>query len=74
MPGVERVGELKARVFGPGIYVECKVSVDGGLTVAEGPRIGKRVKAAIMRAVPGCRTSWCTWTRIPVWRKTGSTG
>lgn len=55
VPGVERVGELKARVFGPGIYAECKVSVDGGLTVAEGHRIGKRVKAAIMRAVPGCR-------------------
>lgn len=55
VPGVEEVGDLRARVFGPGIYAECKVSVDGRLTVAEGHRIGKRVKAAIMGAVPECR-------------------
>lgn len=55
VPGVQVVGELKARVFGPGIYAECKVSVDGNLTVAQGHRIGKRVKGAIMRAVPECR-------------------
>lgn len=53
--GVREVGELKARVFGPAIYVDCKVSVDENLTVAEGHRIGKRVKAAVMRAVPECR-------------------
>ncbi|MBP2019654.1 cation diffusion facilitator family transporter [Symbiobacterium terraclitae] len=53
--GVREVGELKARVFGPAIHVDCKVSVDEDLTVAEGHRIGKRVKAAIMRAVPECR-------------------
>jgi len=55
VPGVQMVGELKARVFGPGIYAECKVSVDGNLTVAQGHRIGKQVKAAVMRAVPECR-------------------
>lgn len=55
VPGVREVGDLRARVFGPGIYAECKVSVDAGLTVAEGHRIGKRVKEAVMRAVPGCR-------------------
>lgn len=55
VPGVREVGELRARVFGPGIYAECKVSVDGGLTVAEGHRIGKRVKEAILQAVPECR-------------------
>jgi len=55
VPGVRAVDDVKARVFGPAIYVDCKVSVDAHLTVAEGHRIGKRVKAAIMRAVPECR-------------------
>ncbi|MFZ5825428.1 MAG: cation diffusion facilitator family transporter [Bacillota bacterium] len=52
--GVESVDEIKARVFGPGIYVDCKVSVNGDLTVAEGHRIGKRVKEAVMESVPQC--------------------
>lgn len=53
--GVRTVGELKARVLGPSIHVDCKVSVDGSLTVAEGHRIGKRVKEAILAAVPEAR-------------------
>jgi len=53
--GVCVVGDLKARIFGPSIHVDCKVSVDSALTVAEGHRIGKRVKAAILKAVPEVR-------------------
>ncbi|MFZ5818111.1 MAG: cation diffusion facilitator family transporter, partial [Bacillota bacterium] len=55
VPGVLSLDEVKARVFGPGIYVDCKVGVEGDLTVAEGHRIAKRVKARVMRAVPACR-------------------
>lgn len=53
--GVYGIDEIKARVFGPGINVDCKVSVDADLSVAEGHRIGKRVKEAVLAAVPECR-------------------
>lgn len=55
VPGVRRVDDLKARIFGPFIHVDCKISVDGEQSVAEGHRIGKRVKAALLAAVPTCR-------------------
>ena len=52
---VRAVDEIKARVFGPGLYVDCKVSVDAELSVAEGHRIAKQVKESVMEAVPACR-------------------
>lgn len=50
--GVIRVDRVKARVFGSGIYVDCKIKVDGDLTVREGHRIAGRVKEAVRRSVP----------------------
>ena len=45
--GVVSVDEVKARIAGAGIYVDCKVCVNAQLTVAEGHKIAHRVKAAI---------------------------
>lgn len=53
--GVVSVDAVKARVFGSGIYVDCKVSVKGGATVAEGHRIAGAVKRAVLSAVPQSR-------------------
>lgn len=50
--GVVSVDEVKARMHGSGIYVDCKVCVDADLTVAEGHRIAGRVKHAIREDVP----------------------
>jgi len=50
--GVLAVNQIKARVSGAGIFVDCKVQVDGRLTVEEGHRIAGRVKAAVRGAVP----------------------
>lgn len=54
-PGVLVVHEVKARIFGPSLYVDCKVGVNAALTVAQGHRIAKRVKESIMAAVPATR-------------------
>lgn len=48
--GVVSVDEVKARIAGAGIYVDCKVCVNAQLTVAEGHKIAHRVKAAIREA------------------------
>ncbi len=56
-PGVLVLHEVKARIFGPSIYVDCKVGVNAGLSVADGHRIAKRVKEAVMRAVPETRNT-----------------
>lgn len=53
--GVVSVDELKARLFGAGIYVDCKVCVPAQLTVEEGHRIAHEVKEACRGAVPGVR-------------------
>lgn len=53
--GVVSVDQVKARVFGAGIYVDCKVCVDAQLTVEEGHWIAGRVKEAIFTAVPASR-------------------
>ncbi|HYF92743.1 MAG TPA: cation diffusion facilitator family transporter [Symbiobacteriaceae bacterium] len=53
--GVVSVDEVKARVFGAGIYVDCKVCVAADLSVEEGHRIGKRVKDACREAVAEVR-------------------
>ncbi|MGE5673486.1 MAG: cation diffusion facilitator family transporter [Mycobacterium leprae] len=50
--GVQQVDEVKARLFGSGIYVDCKIAVDCMLTVEAGHRIAGRVKRAIREAVP----------------------
>lgn len=55
VPGVQRVDELKARLFGAWIYVDCKIAVDGGLTVAEGHRISALVKERVLEAGPNVR-------------------
>lgn len=49
--GVVSVDEVRARIFGAGIYVDCKVCVDADLTVEEGHRIAKRVKDACRSTV-----------------------
>lgn len=49
--GVISVDEVKARIFGAGVYVDCKVCVDADLTVEEGHRIAHEVKAAMRGAV-----------------------
>ena len=53
--GVRRIDELKARAFGAGVYVDCKVAVDGRLTVEEGHRIAGQVRHAVRAAVSGVR-------------------
>lgn len=53
--GVVRIDEIKARIFGAGVFVDCKVRVDANLTVARGHEIAGTVKTAIRRAVPACR-------------------
>jgi cation diffusion facilitator family transporter len=53
--GVLSVDEVKARIFGSGIYVDCKICVDEDLTVAEGHRIAHRVKEAMRGAVDDVR-------------------
>ncbi|HWI61040.1 MAG TPA: cation diffusion facilitator family transporter [Symbiobacteriaceae bacterium] len=53
--GVVNVDEIKARIFGAGIYVDCKICVKADLTVEEGHRIGKRVKEACRSAVEEVR-------------------
>ncbi len=52
VPGVQALDELKARLFGAGVYVDCKIAVDGQLTVAEGHAIAGRVKARVLEAIP----------------------
>jgi cation diffusion facilitator family transporter len=53
--GVVSVDEVKARVFGAGIYVDCKICVPADLSVAEGHNIAHEVKAAMRTAAPGVR-------------------
>jgi len=53
--GVLSVDQVKARVFGSGIYVDCKVGVDRALTVEEGHRIATLVKDSVRLAVPTSR-------------------
>lgn len=53
--GVISVDRVKARVFGSGIYVDCKVCVDANLTVREGHSIAGRVKQAVRTAVPNVK-------------------
>jgi len=55
VPGVVSVDRVKARVFGSGIYVDCKVCVDADLTVREGHSIAGRVKEAVRTAVPSVK-------------------
>lgn len=55
VPGVLALDEVKARVFGSGLFVDCKIRVDGRITVAEGHGIAAQVKEAMARAVPACR-------------------
>lgn len=55
VPGVVSVDQVKARVFGAGIYVDCKVCVDASLTVAEGHEIAGLVKRSVFHAVPESR-------------------
>jgi cation diffusion facilitator family transporter len=55
VPGVQSVDELKARLFGAWIYVDCKIAVDSDLTVAEGHRISARVKERVLKSGPGVR-------------------
>jgi len=53
--GVVSVDEVKARIFGAGIYVDCKVCVESTLTVEEGHRIAKKVKEACRQSVAEVR-------------------
>lgn len=53
--GVVSVDEMKARLFGSGIYVDCKVCVNAHLTVEEGHRIAHEVKRACREAVQEVR-------------------
>ncbi len=53
--GVVSVDQVKARVHGAGIYVDCKVCVDADATVAEGHQIARAVKVAVLHAVPESR-------------------
>lgn len=55
VPGVVSVDEVKARVFGSGIYVDCKICVDADLTVAEGHQIAHRAKQSVREAVDQVR-------------------
>lgn len=50
--GVVSVDQLKARVFGAGIFVDCKICVDAELTVEAGHAIAGEVKRSIRAAVP----------------------
>lgn len=50
--GVLNVDQVKARLFGAKIYVDCKICVDADLTVAEGHQIAGRVKRSVFEAVP----------------------
>jgi cation diffusion facilitator family transporter len=53
--GVLSVDEVKARVFGSGIYVDCKVCVDGQMTVEQGHAIAGRVRAKVKAAIGSVR-------------------
>lgn len=53
--GVVSVDELKARVFGAGIFVDCKISVPGRLTVLEGHEIAGRVRRVLREEVESVR-------------------
>lgn len=55
VPGVLALDEVRARVFGAGLFVDCKIRVDGKITVEEGHGIAAKVKEAMARAVPACR-------------------
>jgi cation diffusion facilitator family transporter len=53
--GVINVDEIKARIAGAGIYVDCKVCVDAALTVQEGHEIASHVKRALLTAADEVR-------------------
>ena len=53
--GVVSVDELKARVFGAGIFVDCKISVPGRLTVLEGHEIAGQVRRVLREEVDSVR-------------------
>lgn len=72
--GVISVDRIKARVFGSGIYVDCKVCVDANLTVREGHSIAGRVKEAVRTAVPAVKDVLVHVNPCELPRKTCSRG
>ncbi|MBM7648992.1 cation diffusion facilitator family transporter [Bacillus ectoiniformans] len=50
VPGVKKIGTLYAREHGHYVIIDLKISVDPHITVEEGHRIGKMVKAELMKA------------------------
>lgn len=55
VPGVLALDEVRARLFGSGLFVDCKIRVDGRITVTQGHGIAAQVKEAMAQAVPACR-------------------
>ncbi len=53
--GVMRLDELRSRRFGPGIYVDLEIAVDGRLTLREAHDISERVHDAVEESEPSIR-------------------
>ncbi len=53
--GVRRLDELRSRRFGPGIYVDLEIAVDGRLTLREAHDISERVHDAVEESEPNIR-------------------
>ena len=55
MAGVIRLDELRSRRFGPGVYVDLEIAVDGRLTLREAHDISERVHDAVEESEPSIR-------------------
>ena len=53
--GVIRLDELRSRRFGPGVYVDLEIAVDGRLTLREAHDISERVHDAVEESEPSIR-------------------
>jgi cation diffusion facilitator family transporter len=53
--GVRAVDSVRARQIGDSIYVDCKIQVDGSLTVEEGHQIAGHVRRLLREQVDGVR-------------------
>lgn len=53
--GVRRLDELRSRRFGPGVYVDMEIAVDGRLSLKEAHDISERVHDAVEACEPSTR-------------------
>ncbi len=53
--GVRRLDELRSRRFGPGVYVDMEIAVDGRLSLWEAHEISERVHDAVEACEPSTR-------------------